>query len=84
MGIKTYRVVFQGLLTRETTFRKGMARLGVRLAKHWPWHFWELGAWTRGRELPKVPGPAFRDWWRKNGARLKPKKPPTETGSNDE
>jgi hypothetical protein len=27
--IKTYRVVFQGLLTRETTFRESMERLGV-------------------------------------------------------
>ncbi|HUT92058.1 MAG TPA: lactate utilization protein B [Thermoguttaceae bacterium] len=56
----------------------GMARLGVRMAKYWPWHFWELGAWTRGRELPKVPDrPAFRDWWRKNGSQLKPEKPQT-------
>ena len=27
--IKTYRVVFQGLLSRETAFREGMERLGV-------------------------------------------------------
>ena len=24
----------------------------------------QLGAWTRGRELPKVPGPAFRRLWK--------------------
>ena len=40
-------------------------RLGVRMAKFLPWHPGKLGAWTRGRELPKVPGPAFRTWWRK-------------------
>ena len=41
-------------------------RLGVRLTKLLPWHPGKLGAWTRGRELPKVPGPAFRSWWRRN------------------
>jgi len=41
-------------------------RLGVRLTKLLPWHPGKLGAWTRGRELPKVPGPAFRNWWRRN------------------
>jgi L-lactate dehydrogenase complex protein LldF len=41
-------------------------RWGVRMAKFLPWHPGKLGAWTRGRELPKVPGPAFRTWWRKN------------------
>ena len=35
-------------------------RMGVRMAKFLPWHPGKLGAWTRGRELPKVPGPAFR------------------------
>ena len=62
-----------------------MVRLGVRTAKWLPWHFWELGAWTRGRELPQVPGrPPFRDWWRKNGAQLKPQAPHTETSPGDE
>jgi L-lactate dehydrogenase complex protein LldF len=42
-------------------------RLGMRLAKFLPWHPGKLGAWTRGRELPQVPGPDFRDWWRRNG-----------------
>jgi L-lactate dehydrogenase complex protein LldF len=42
-------------------------RMGVRMAKFLPWHPGKLGAWTRGRELPKVPGPAFRTWWRKKG-----------------
>ena len=41
-------------------------RWGVRLAKFLPWHPGKLGAWTRGRALPQVPGPAFRSWWRKN------------------
>ncbi len=40
-------------------------RQGVRLAPLWPWHPGKLGAWTRGRALPKVPGPAFRSWWRR-------------------
>ena len=62
-----------------------MVRLGVRLAKYLPWHPLELGAWTRGRELPKVPaGPSFRNWWRKHGAQLKPQTPRTQTSPNDE
>jgi L-lactate dehydrogenase complex protein LldF len=42
-------------------------RAGVRLARYLPWQFGQLGAWTRGRELPKVPAHSFRDWWRRNG-----------------
>jgi len=41
-------------------------RLGVRLAKYLPWHPLQLGAWTRGRDLPQVPGPAFRKTWRED------------------
>ncbi|MGO8691678.1 MAG: lactate utilization protein B [Thermoguttaceae bacterium] len=41
-------------------------RQGVRLAPLLPWHPGKLGAWTRGRALPKVPGPAFRTWWRRS------------------
>ena len=41
-------------------------RIGVRMAKYLPWHPDKLGAWTRGRELPQVPGPDFRSWWRKH------------------
>jgi L-lactate dehydrogenase complex protein LldF len=48
-------------------------RMGVRMSKFLPWHPGKLGAWTRGRALPKVPGPDFRHWWRKNGSRMKPK-----------
>jgi len=51
----------------------GTVRLGVRLARFLPWHPGKLGAWTRGRELPKVPGPAFRKWWREHGEDVKPK-----------
>jgi L-lactate dehydrogenase complex protein LldF len=40
-------------------------RWGVRLARFLPWHPGKLGAWTRGRELPKVPGHTFRGWWRR-------------------
>jgi L-lactate dehydrogenase complex protein LldF len=42
-------------------------RLGVRLSKFLPWHPGKLGGWTRGRELPKAQGPAFRSWWKKKG-----------------
>ncbi len=41
-------------------------RLGVRLAPFLPWHPGKLGAWTRARALPKVPGPSFRAWWKRN------------------
>ncbi len=47
-------------------------RIGVRMAKFLPWHPDKLGAWTRGRELPKVPGPDFRSWWRRNRDRYQP------------
>ncbi len=45
-------------------------RLGSRMAKYLPkfLHVWHLGGWTRGREIPKVPGPAYRTLWRRNGA----------------
>jgi len=48
-----------------------MARLGVRMAAFLPWHPAQLGAWSRGRELPKVPGPSFRRWWRRHGSEVK-------------
>ncbi len=35
-------------------------RWGVRIAPFLPWHPDKLGAWTRGRELPKVPSHDFR------------------------
>jgi L-lactate dehydrogenase complex protein LldF len=41
-------------------------RIGVRMSRFLPWHPGKLGAWTRGREVPQVPGPDFRSWWRKN------------------
>jgi len=40
-------------------------RWGVRMARFLPWHPGKLGAWTRGRALPVVPGPAFRTRWRR-------------------
>lgn len=48
-------------------------RVGVRLVKFLPWHPDKLGAWTRGREVPKVPGPDFRSWWRRNKDKYEPK-----------
>ncbi len=59
-GPKRYRLVM------------GAVRLGVRLANWLPWHPGKLGAWTRGRELPEVPGPAFRKWWRRHGEDSRP------------
>jgi L-lactate dehydrogenase complex protein LldF len=55
-------------------YRLAMAgvRLGVRLARFLPWHPGKLGAWTRGRELPEVPGGTFRKWWKKHGDEVKP------------
>jgi L-lactate dehydrogenase complex protein LldF len=47
-------------------------RIGVRLSKFLPWHPGKLGAWTRGRELPKVPRSDFRSWWRRNRDPCKP------------
>jgi L-lactate dehydrogenase complex protein LldF len=47
-------------------------RLGVRLAPFLPWHPNKLGAWTRGRELPKVPGKDFRSWWRRGQGKRRP------------
>ena len=41
-------------------------RIGVRLAKFLPWHPDKLGAWTRGRELPKAPDQDFRSWWQQH------------------
>ena len=52
--------------------RYGLAMWAVRWASAWrrflPWHPGKLGAWTRGRELPEVPGPSFRSWWRQGRA----------------
>lgn len=45
-------------------------RLGVRIVPWLPWHPWYLGAWTRGRALPEVPGPSFRAWWRSNSSKF--------------
>jgi L-lactate dehydrogenase complex protein LldF len=42
-------------------------RWGVRMSRFLPWHPGKLGAWTRGRELPRVPARSFRAWWRKRG-----------------
>ncbi len=49
---------------RRYAMAMGAVRIGVRVAKYLPWHFGKLGAWTRGRELPKVPASSFRAWWR--------------------
>ncbi len=49
-------------------------RLGVRMAKYLPWHPDKLGAWTRGRELPKVPPHSFRSWWQQRSRDSKSQK----------
>ncbi|HLA83648.1 MAG TPA: lactate utilization protein B [Thermoguttaceae bacterium] len=38
-------------------------RIGTRLVPFMPWRPWYLGAWTRGRELPRLPAAAFRKTW---------------------
>jgi L-lactate dehydrogenase complex protein LldF len=63
---------FMGGALRYKLMMTGV-RIGVRLAKFLPWHPDKLGAWTRGRELPKVPGPDFRKWWRQHQDEYKPK-----------
>ncbi len=59
--------IWAWFMTGPLRYRLAMfgVRLGVRMAKFLPWHPGKLGGWTRGRELPKVPGPAFRSWWKK-------------------
>jgi hypothetical protein len=48
------------------------ARIGMPLTKLLPWHPGMLGAWTRGRELPKSPKHDFRSWWKKNKNQYEP------------
>ena len=59
--------VWAWMMSGPRRYRLAMAavRWGVRLARFLPWHPSKLGAWTRGRELPRVPGPAFRTLWRR-------------------
>lgn len=68
-------VVFAWFMAGPLRYRLLMfgVRTGVRLVKFLPWHPDKLGAWTRGREVPKVPRPAFRSWWRKNKGKYEPK-----------
>ena len=40
-------------------------RRGMCLTRFLPWHPAQLGAWTRGRKLPKNSGSAFRSRWRR-------------------
>jgi L-lactate dehydrogenase complex protein LldF len=49
-------------------------RLGMPLLKLVPraLHPSMLGAWTRGRELPKSPGYDFRGWWKRNKGKYEP------------
>lgn len=53
-----------------------MVKLGMRVVPWIPWHPGKLGAWTRGRALPEIPGGgSFRAWWKKHGAELRPSPP---------
>ncbi|MGD9126684.1 MAG: lactate utilization protein B [Planctomycetia bacterium] len=40
-------------------------KFGSKFAKFLPWHPWYMGAWTRGRTIPRAKGPAFRDRWKR-------------------
>jgi L-lactate dehydrogenase complex protein LldF len=62
---------FMGGALRYKLMMTGV-RIGVSLAKFLPWHPDKLGAWTRGRELPTVPGPDFRSWWSRNKKHYEP------------
>jgi L-lactate dehydrogenase complex protein LldF len=66
-GPKRYKLAMQAV------------RMGVRMARFLPWHPGKLGAWTRGRELPEVPGPAFRTWWRRHKKPLAVSQPEKRT-----
>ncbi|MEE9603549.1 MAG: LUD domain-containing protein, partial [Thermoguttaceae bacterium] len=63
----------------------GAVRLGVRLAGLVPrrLHFDKLGAWTRGRELPKVPGPPFRKLWRRTSSGSTSEEPNAKADTNE-
>ena len=54
-------------MTSPLRYRLAMAcvRMGTGLVKFLPWHPLQLGAWTRGREVPKPSGASFRDRWKK-------------------
>ncbi len=60
---KAWAVAMGGPLRYRLTMKA--VRIGSSLAKFLPWHPLQLGAWTRGREIPKASGPAFRDRWKK-------------------
>jgi L-lactate dehydrogenase complex protein LldF len=73
------RVTWQGFawfMGGELRYRLAMlgVKIGVRLSKFLPWHPDKLGAWTRGRELPKVPDTDFRGWWNRHKSEYEPKK----------
>ena len=74
---------FSGPLRYRTTM--AIVKLGVRMARFLPWHPGKLGAWTRARELPQVPGaPSFRAWWRANGSRFQARATKREAKGSDE
>ncbi|MDR1142377.1 MAG: lactate utilization protein [Planctomycetaceae bacterium] len=48
-------------------FLMRFVKLGIQAAPFLPWHPDKLGAWTRGRTLPKPPKEgSFRAWWTAN------------------
>ena len=65
---RTIWVVWAWFMAGPIRYKLAMtgARIGMPLLKFLPWHPSMLGAWTRGRELPKVPKHDFRSWWKKN------------------
>ncbi len=68
-------VMFAWFMAGPLRYKLAMwgVQIGVRLANFLPWHPDKLGAWTRGRELPKSAGYDFHSWWRRNHDRYEPK-----------
>ena len=71
------KAMWQGFAWMSTSawrYRAAMSglKLGMPAIRLSPYHPWYLGAWTRGRTLPKVPQTppegSFRAWWKKHRA----------------
>ncbi len=69
---KAMWVGYAKIMAPEWRYRLAMKglKLGLPLVKCLPYHPWYLGAWTRGRTIPKAPRTpsegSFRAWWKKH------------------